>query len=59
VGPVGSHLIAETIYAAMCSDPNSYFNHCAAKECPPIWIFPDGHTRMYGLSGLFRQALLL
>jgi hypothetical protein len=59
VGPVGSHLIAETIYAALRSDPNSYFNQPNAENFPPIWDFPDGRRRIYGLSELFRLAPLL
>jgi hypothetical protein len=59
VGPVGSRLIAETIHTALRFDPNSYWNHPAAKGSPPIWKFPDGPTRIYGLSELFRLAPLL
>jgi hypothetical protein len=56
LGPVGSYLVAETIYAALRSDPNSYFNQPAADNFPPIWKFPDGCIRIYGLSELFRLA---
>jgi hypothetical protein len=59
LGPVGSHLIAETIYAALRSDPNSYLNQPNGEDFPPIWEFPDGRKRIYGLSELFRLAPLL
>ena len=58
VGPVGSHLIAETLYAALRSDPNSYLNHTSAYDFPPVWRFPNGHVRLYGLSEFFRVASL-
>ncbi len=59
VGPVGSHLVAETIYAALRSDPSSYLNQPNPSNFPPIWKFPGGNTRIYGLSELFRLAPLL
>jgi len=59
VGPVGSHLIAETIFGALRSDPHSCLNQTPTKPAPPIWKFPDGFTRIYGLSELFRLAPLL
>ena len=59
VGPVGSHLIAETIFGALRSDPHSCLNQTDIKPAPPIWKFPDGPTRIYGLSELFRLAPLL
>ena len=59
VGPVGSHLIAETIFGALRSDPHSCLNQTDVKPTPPIWKFPDGFTRIYGLSELFRLAPLL
>lgn len=58
VGPVGSRIIAETIHAALRSDPKSYWNHPAVGEMPPIWKFPDERTRLYGLSEFFRLAAL-
>ena len=59
VGPIGSHLVAETIHAALRSDPSSYLNQPGANNSPPIWKFPNGNLRIYGLSELFRLAPLL
>ena len=59
VGPIGSHLVAETIHAALRSDPSSYLNQPSANNSPPIWKFPDGNMRIYGLSELFRLAPLI
>ena len=56
LGPLGTHLLAETIYAALRSDPNSYLNRLGTDSSPPIWKFPDGNRRIYGLSELFRLA---
>ena len=59
LGPLGSHIVAETIHAALCLDPDSYLNCPEADRLPPIWKFPDGSRRIYGLSELFRLAPLL
>ena len=59
VGPIGSRLVAETIHAALRSDPRSYFNQPSANNSPPIWKFPDGDMRIYWLSELFRLAPLI
>jgi len=56
LGPVGSYLVAETIYAALRSDPNSYLNQPNANDFPPLWKFPEGCIRVYGLSEFFRLA---
>ena len=58
VGRIGSRIIAETIWAALKSDPGSFVNATAGKS-PPMWRFPHGPTRLYGLSELFRVAPLL
>ena len=59
VGPVGSYLIAETINAALLSDPRSYLNQSEPEDFPPIWDLPNGRARIYGFSELFRLAPLL
>ena len=59
LGPVGSHLVAETIFAALRSDPGSYVNRSSESEFPPIWEFPSGKRQIHGLSELFRLAPLL
>jgi Animal haem peroxidase len=59
LGPVGSRLVAETIYAALRCDPESLLNQPSAANSPPVWNFPHGQVRLYGLSELFRVAPLL
>jgi hypothetical protein len=59
LGPVGSHLVAETIYGALRSDPDSYLNQGKIDMFPPVWELPDGERRIYGLTELFRLAPLL
>ena len=54
LGPVGSYLVGETIHAALRSDPQSILNQ--PDDCPPIWQLPDGPSRIYGFSELFRLA---
>jgi hypothetical protein len=56
LGPTGSHIVAETIFGALRSDPDSYFNHLETKGAPPTWPFPSGPRPLYGLSELFRLA---
>lgn len=56
LGRVGSHLVAETIHAALRSDPNSYLNNSGADEFPPVWNFLGAKRRIYGLSEFFRLA---
>ena len=58
VGPVGSRVVAETIYAALRSDPDSLLNRGSAANSPPVWRFPHGRIRLYGLSEFFRAAPL-
>jgi hypothetical protein len=59
LGPVGSHLVAETIFAALHSDPGSYVNRLHRDEFPPVWKFLGGERRIHGLSQLFRLASIL
>jgi hypothetical protein len=59
LGPIGSYLVAETILAALRSDPSSYV-HRSEHDCfPPIWKFRGGERRIHGLSELFRLAPIL
>jgi hypothetical protein len=57
LGPLGSYLVGETIHAALRADPESILNQ--PDNCPPMWRFPSGTTRIYGFSELFRLAKLL
>jgi hypothetical protein len=59
VGPVGSHIIAETLCAALRSDPDSFLNRASADRSPPAWRFRNGDIRAYSLSEFFRMAALL
>ena len=54
LGPVGSYIVGETIHAALRADPESILNQ--PDDCPPMWHLPDGPTRIYGFSELFRLA---
>ena len=56
LGPTGSHIVAETIYAALAHDPTSYLSDPAGAE-PPIWEFPSGPKTISSLTGLFRKAI--
>ncbi|HET9419175.1 MAG TPA: peroxidase family protein [Chthoniobacterales bacterium] len=56
VGPLGSRVIAETLYAALRADPNSYLNRVGADDFPPVWRFAEEDVRLYGLSEFFRTA---
>ena len=61
LGPVGSHIVAETIYAALRSDPDSCLHQTDSDRstAPPSWEFSDGPRRIYGLSEFFRLAPLM
>ena len=56
LGPTGSHVVAETIYAALKHDPGSYLNDPAGAE-PPIWDFPSGRKTITSLTALFAKAI--
>jgi hypothetical protein len=59
LGPVGSHLVAETISAALRSDSNSYVNKSDHDEVPPLWKFSGRERRIHTLSEFFRVAAIL
>jgi hypothetical protein len=59
LGPVGSHLVAETISAALRTDPDSYVNKSDNDQFPPLWNFSGGERRIHGLSEFFRLASIL
>jgi hypothetical protein len=56
LGPIGSHLVAETIFAALRTDQSSYLNRSKRDEFPPVWKFSADARRVHGLSELFRLA---
>jgi hypothetical protein len=55
LGPTGSHIVAETIYAALKRDPKSYMND-PAGAIPPTWEFPSGRDTIKSLGDLFARA---
>jgi hypothetical protein len=55
LGPTGSDIVAETIYAALKHDPKSYMND-PAGAVPPTWQFPSGKDTIKSLGDLFARA---
>jgi hypothetical protein len=55
LGPTGSHIVAETIYAALKRDSTSYLND-PAGAAPPTWQFPSGKDTIKSLADLFARA---
>lgn len=56
LGPTGSRIVAETIYAALLHDPNSYLNHPDANSTKLVWDFPGGAEEIVCLRDLFVHA---
>ena len=59
LGPVGSHLVAETISAALRADSGSYVHRLDHDDSPPIWKIRGRERRIHGLSEFFRLASIL
>jgi hypothetical protein len=57
LGALGSCIVAETIHAALRSDPESILN--SPDNLPPLWRFEDDSIRFYTFSELFRLSKLL
>jgi hypothetical protein len=55
LGPTGSHIVAETIYAALKADSTSYLNDPAGAAYP-VWDFPSGKGAIQSLIDLFKHA---
>lgn len=55
LGPTGSHIVAETIYAALKHDSSSYLSD-PAGAVPPVWDFPTGKRTIETLRDLFQLA---
>lgn len=55
LGPTGSRIVAETIYAALIHDQTSYFND-PEGAVPPIWNFPSGEDQIDSLADLFSKS---
>lgn len=45
LGPVGSHIVSETIQGAIEADPDSYLSVLGPKWELPLWDFPSGSQR--------------
>jgi hypothetical protein len=56
LGPTGSHIVAEVLYAARRYDPDSYVNRCEAQEAWPQWELPSGRCICKSLGALFAIA---
>jgi hypothetical protein len=54
LGPTGSRIVAETLYASLLFDPRSIFNHPEASAEPPTWIFTGSPKQFRSLATLFR-----
>lgn len=58
LGATGSHIVGETIYAALQHDPESYINHPEATEVPPRWVIRGEQRQILSLGALFEAAML-
>lgn len=68
LGPLGSTIVAETIYAALLHDPESILNHqelewCEASDpdrpagmCRPLWDLPIGRKPIRSLRDLLAYS---
>lgn len=56
LGPTGSRIVAETVYAALLHDPDSFINRPDAGPHPPIWKLRGNEIRITHLNQLFRLA---
>ncbi len=56
LGRTGSRIVAETIFASLMHDPDSYVNHPAAGLRLPEWEFPSGHDVIRSLGDLFSHS---
>lgn len=56
LGPVGSRIVGETIYAALLHDDNSFLIQADAGPQPPIWKIHGREVQIRFLNQLFRLA---
>jgi hypothetical protein len=57
IGPVGSRIVAETIYAALLHDPDSILNHPEAEYTkPPTWKIGAKELKFGNFRELFAAA---
>ena len=55
LGPIGSHIVSETIQGALEADPQSYLSMMGLKWDFPFWRFPSGAMRpINSLIGIVR-----
>lgn len=55
LGPVGSRLVAETLYGLIAYDPDSYLNR-TGTPWHPVELATDGHEPIISLETMFRAA---
>lgn len=53
LGPSASRIVAETVYAALLWDGNSFINHRNAGIQPPIWTFGGKPRQFHSAAALF------
>lgn len=53
LGPTGSRIVAETLYAALLDDPDSILNHRDAGGQPPTWTFTEQQEQFTSIAALF------
>jgi hypothetical protein len=56
LGATGSHIVAETIHAALRYDRDSYLNHPGATPMPPVWQIGSEKRQLLSLGALFEVA---
>jgi len=56
LGLTGSHLIAETIFAALQDDQESYVHLPESSQMPPVWEYGNKKEQFLSLSALFEAA---
>jgi Animal haem peroxidase len=56
LGPVGSWIVGETIYASLLHDPGSFIHQRQSQPQPPMWALPGGDRQLTSLRQLFALA---
>ena len=56
LGRTGSHIIAETIFAALQDDQESSFHLPGGTQMPPVWEYGGKKEKFLSLSALFEAA---
>jgi len=56
LGLTASNIIADTIFAALRDDPESYVHQSSAIQMPPVWKWNNESRQFLSLSSLFEAA---